>query len=233
MGSLSLGPIRSSIHRSTKSSELAGLIGRRGCWTASLEGASALFEQFGDREAVAVVAGRDPSRSVTRPVVPGAEAALRLVERHSFAPPGELVATRRVDQGMRNTITATLAVAVALLGGALAASPAQAANAAIRTTVKVCAHGNYTAYAKVVDSSGAAIKLTEVPSGACHTDSVLINSGAYKVWFFGLYNVSHKGFNVRADNGAWLFWTTGNPGLYLEALGETTAPRYQDGIIWS
>ncbi|XVV16178.1 hypothetical protein ACQP2X_18025 [Actinoplanes sp. CA-131856] len=134
---------------------------------------------------------------------------------------------------MRTSLTASLGVATALLGGALAAAPpAEAAAAGIRTTIKVCAHGNYTAYAKVVTSTGASLKLTEVPQGKCQTDSILIDSGSYKVWFIGLYNVSHKGFNVRTDNTYWLFQTAGYPGLSLEALGTTTAPRYKDALIW-
>ncbi|MEU8817386.1 hypothetical protein [Actinoplanes sp. NPDC048796] len=135
---------------------------------------------------------------------------------------------------MRTTLTASIGVAAALLGGALAASPAGAAPATLRAKIQVCAHGNYTAYAKVVTSTGSSIKLTQVPQGQCWTDSVLVDSGTYKVWLFGLYNVSHKGFNVNPSGGAALTnigsTTTPLP-VGFEAVGTTTAPNYKARIL--
>ncbi|SNY60848.1 hypothetical protein [Paractinoplanes atraurantiacus] len=135
---------------------------------------------------------------------------------------------------MRTSITATLGVTTALLGGVLTATPAEAATTTLRAKIQVCAHGNYTAYAKVVTSTGSAIKLTQVPQGQCWTDSILIDSGAYKVWLFGLYNVSHKGFNVNpygnqalTNGGA----TTDPPAFSFEALGTTTSPTFSVRVI--
>ncbi|MFF5085411.1 hypothetical protein ACFY36_50940 [Actinoplanes sp. NPDC000266] len=131
---------------------------------------------------------------------------------------------------MRTSLTASLGVATALFGGALAAAPpADAATATLRAKIQVCAHGNYTAYAKVVTSTGSSIKLTQVPQGQCWTDSILLDSGSYKIWLFGLYNVSHKGFNVSPWGDAALVngGATADPRpVSFEAAGTTTAPSF-------
>jgi hypothetical protein len=134
---------------------------------------------------------------------------------------------------IRNRATSLLGAGL-LAGGALAAmvSPAQAATTAQqRVTVTLCAEGNYTAYAKVVAEDGSlSMDLTHVPAGQCATNSVLLNSSSLvRIWLFGIYNVSHKGFDVCKDGGAAGTATPGFSGTF-HVGGTTTDPVWLDDL---
>jgi hypothetical protein len=128
--------------------------------------------------------------------------------------------------------TASLLGAGLLAGGALAAtvSPAQAATAdQQRVTVTLCAYGNYTAYAKVVAQDGSlSMDLTHVPAGQCATNSVLLNdSSAVNIYLFGIYNVSHKGFDVCRSGGPAAAIVPGISQTF-HVGGTTTDPEWLD-----
>jgi hypothetical protein len=119
----------------------------------------------------------------------------------------------------------TVAAAAGLLAGTAGAAEA----AGPRISVVVCADGNYTAYAKVVAQDGSFNQsLHHAPAGACWTNSVQLNTSAsINVFLFGIYNVSHKGFDVCDSGGPAI---GGNPtarqfqNLVLRAGGTTTDP---------
>ncbi|MFJ9558892.1 hypothetical protein ACIRQQ_02470 [Streptomyces fuscichromogenes] len=128
---------------------------------------------------------------------------------------------------------ASLAGAALVTGGALAGSAGTAQAATVnRLTVKVCAVGNYTAYAKIV-GDGNNTDLTRVTPGSCFSDSVILTGSAdYTVWLFGLYNISHKGFDVVADGApAAGGWNTGTVHeIDLWAGGTTTSPTWANSL---
>jgi hypothetical protein len=130
---------------------------------------------------------------------------------------------------IRNRVASLLCAGV-LAGGALVAtvSPAQAA-AQPRVTVTLCADGNYTAYAKVVAEDGSfSLDLAHVAPGPCWTDNILVNdSSALDIYLFGIYNVSHQGFDVCFDGGAAESVDVGFSGTF-HVGGTTTDPEWLD-----
>ena len=130
---------------------------------------------------------------------------------------------------IRNRATSLLGAGL-LAGGALVAmvSPAQATPVLSNATITVCAQGNYTAYAKIVATDGSvSMDLSKVTQGKCLTtvaDFILNDPhAAINVYVFGLYNVSHKGFDVCHYGGA-AESIDPNTSAAFDAAGTTTNP---------
>ncbi|SOF02403.1 hypothetical protein SAMN05446589_9549 [Streptomyces sp. OV198] len=132
---------------------------------------------------------------------------------------------------------ASLAGAALLAGGVVAGTTAtaQAATVTNRLTIKVCATGNYTAYAKIV-GDGNNTDLTHVKAGSCFSDNIILTgTGSYDLWLFGLYNTTHKGFDVVAGGGpAGGGWNTGKVReIDFWTGGTTTAPGWSANVVLS
>ena len=130
---------------------------------------------------------------------------------------------------IRNRATSLLGAGL-LAGGALVAmvSPAQATPVLSSATITVCAQGNYTAYAKIVATDGSvSMDLSKVAQGKCLTtvaDFILNDPHAtIDVYVFGLYNISHKGFDVCHYGGA-AESIDANTSATFDAAGTTTSP---------
>ena len=107
-----------------------------------------------------------------------------------------------------------------LVAGSTVVSGAGAAQAAsVQRSVQVCSFGNYTAYAKVV-GGGLSLKLEQVPAGTCWTTNYISNGQPAEIYLFGLYNISHKGFEVGVCHGVT------NSRINFGAAGTTTAPKF-------
>lgn len=92
--------------------------------------------------------------------------------------------------------------------------------------------GNYTAYAKIV-GDGNNTDLTHVRPGSCFSnDLILTGSTDFTVWLFGLYNISHKGFDVVPGGApAAGCWNTGKVHeIDLWAAGTTTTPAWTNSV---
>jgi hypothetical protein len=130
---------------------------------------------------------------------------------------------------IKNRATSLLGAGL-LAGGAVAAmvSPAQA-DTQPRVNLTLCADGNYTAYMKVVAQDGSfSQSLTHVPQGQCFTDNVLLNDWSpVNIYLFGIYNVSHRGFDVCRSGGAAEGVSPGFSGTF-HVGGSTTDPEWLD-----
>ncbi|PWI15844.1 hypothetical protein DI272_17960 [Streptomyces sp. Act143] len=107
-----------------------------------------------------------------------------------------------------------------LVAGSTVVGGAGAAQAAtVQRAVKVCSFGNYTSYAKVV-GGGLNTQLQRVPAGSCWTTTYLSNGQPADIYLFGLYNISHKGFEVGVCHSVT------NSLVNFGAAGQTTAPEF-------
>lgn len=103
---------------------------------------------------------------------------------------------------------------LALAGGAVLAGAAPA-GASTPLSVTLCSQGNYTSYVKIV-GGGLNQGQTHVAAGQCWTDNPLVSSSV-DMYVFGIYNVSHKGFEIGEYGGI-----QGN--IQVATFGQSTSP---------
>jgi hypothetical protein len=111
--------------------------------------------------------------------------------------------------------TATAAAAVTLLAGAAVAATSGSASAAVPYTFKVCAYGNYTAYADIPQQGDFATEL--IAPGQCKQIPIASGSTYGNVWGYYNTNPGQRFYVGTATFGASTGWTGG-------AEGTTTSP---------